>query len=200
MSNISAQRISPACQLCFILLWECLASSGHWREGHCLIRPGRSRLCRPAGSPLRSGCNQSKLRLGTYQRGLHGVCVLLLPDHIKTHHLIAQSTIHYPQKNFITSPTSYKHKSVVIIPIWVIFWVTLPPPTFSPNIRNKVKPSWINFISLSMEQSLCYFTRLPELNRFPEHVIASLSGCSTPTPHPLHLLLRLYYIYSWSII
>lgn len=32
-----------------------------------------------------------------------------------------------------------------------------------------------------MEQSLCFFTRLPELTCFPENVIASLSGSSTPS-------------------
>lgn len=51
-------------------------SSGHWQQGHCLIRRGRSRLCVSVRSLLRSASNQSELRPGAHRglkKGLHGV-------------------------------------------------------------------------------------------------------------------------------
>lgn len=67
LHNGSPHVVSPVCQLCFILVWECLVSSGQW-QGHSLIRTGRSSpsACVCVSSLLRSGSNQSKLRLGAH--------------------------------------------------------------------------------------------------------------------------------------
>lgn len=183
MSSGSARWKSPVCPLGFTLLWECLASSGHWQEGHPLIRTSRSRLWGPAGSPLRSGTNQSKVRLGGgAQRGLRGVSAsscsrtTLKPTFVNRaghNPLLSRGEFH----NLITSS---EHKSVAIIPICQSMSHPPPPEHYLQTFRTKSNQIEL-ILSPFTQGKVCVFHKICRNHLFPEQVIASHPN---PPPFP----------------